>query len=142
VLEADVEPTAPQAPAAAEFAENAVDAVAATSAAVDSPETVAVSPPVESAPMTADLFAGKPVEPELPASPVLAVETVAATPYDIAAQVADPGNGKDEATPVATAFVAATPADEASIAIAQLDEIPAPVARDESGTSNPDARSA
>jgi ribonuclease E len=105
------------------------------------PVVVAPAAPVESAPMTADLFAGKPVEPAPSyAAPATAYVDIAptATAFDAASRPVEDGNG---ATAEA-AGLAATPADVAATEIAAETEIPATTLSPEPESPGGDVRQA
>ena len=112
--------------------------------AANAPTAVEAAAPVESAPTTADLFSGRPVEPPM------AYAAPTTTPVDYAATVATPfdaatrASGLDDATTDAAVepALAATPADVAALAVTDEAEVAAPMAHDDAAAASPDARSA
>jgi ribonuclease E len=100
--------------------------------------------PVETATVTADLFAGRPVEPPAPiAVPPTALVDVAAsvaTPFDAATRGVEAANGDSVPTADAPVF-AATPAEVAAVAVA-IDEPTVVALPHDAQDEGPDARSA
>jgi ribonuclease E len=142
---------APVAPAIAEpayvapVAAPVPEPVAAIASNTSEPrEPAPMAAPIETATTTADLFAGKPVEPPAPlAVPPTALVDVAAsvaTPFDAATRGVEAANGDDVTTADAPAF-AAMPAEVAAVAVA-IDEPTVVALPHDAHDEGPDARSA
>jgi ribonuclease E len=148
IAPAAVEADAPTAASEVNSAPGAIEAglaatpVAANASIEAAPAEAAAPAAIESAPMTADLFAGKPVEPAATfAVPEVAQVDVAAVaaPFDAAVHAEADGNfASDDAS-----SLAATPADVAAVEIATEAELPAPTTLSlETDVPGNDARSA
>jgi ribonuclease E len=136
---ADMAYVAPVAAPAPAVVANAVEAHEPASMAAPA------AAPVETATMTADLFAGKPVEPAAPlaVAPAAIVDVAAsvATPFDAAARGIEAANGDSATAATEAPAFAPMPAEVAAVAVT-IDE-PAVVALPhDAHDEGPDARSA